>query len=78
MYVDLVVNECVIIELDGEKYHLNRNAFRTDRARDRISLRRGYATLRYTYWDIFGDNPADLLGDVAAAIKLVNGEFRRS
>lgn len=49
--VDLAfVEEKVAIELDSVSYHLNREAFETDRRRDADLAQQGWRVLRFT-WD---------------------------
>jgi very-short-patch-repair endonuclease len=40
--------ERLVVEVDGWKYHSDRRAFETDRARDRELARRGFTILRFT------------------------------
>lgn len=42
----------LIAELDGERSHLTRKRFRTDRRRDVDLLRHGITTIRFTYDDV--------------------------
>jgi len=66
-HCDFLVEGCVAIEVDGKGTHLNEGAFQDDRARDRAVIRRGFVPLRYTFDDIFGRWPADIVADVRAA-----------
>ena len=68
---DLVIEDCVIVELDGWETHGNTAAFREDRRLDRAAIRAGKPTLRYTFADLFGRDRADLVADVTAALNLV-------
>ncbi|MDQ2624088.1 MAG: DUF559 domain-containing protein, partial [Actinomycetota bacterium] len=45
--VDFLVEDTVIVEIDGRAYHSDPAQFLADRRRDRASLRLGYATLRF-------------------------------
>ena len=38
----------LIVEIDSWRYHKTRHAFENDRARDVITARAGYRTLRFT------------------------------
>lgn len=49
--VDLLVEGVLVVELDGYEYHSDRLAYRTDRRRDRASLRLGLATVRFAFED---------------------------
>ena len=68
---DLLVEGLVVVELDGWESHGTRVAFIEDRLRDRLAIHDGKVTLRYTYVDLFGSNPADLVADVLAALRLL-------
>lgn len=68
---DLVVEGVVVVELDGWETHSTPEAFQEDRARDRAAVIAGKVPLRYTYADLFGPYPADIVGDVEAAIRLI-------
>ena len=39
---------CLIVETDSRRYHKTRRAFEEDRARDVLTTRAGYRTLRFT------------------------------
>jgi very-short-patch-repair endonuclease len=47
--VDLLIGEKLVIELDGWKYHHERDDFEEDRRRDAELARQGYRVLRFTY-----------------------------
>ena len=47
--VDLLVEDHVVVELDGFAYHGDRTAFRDDRRRDRTLQLLGYAVLRFPF-----------------------------
>lgn len=61
--VDLVVEDTVVVELDGYAYHADRKQFRKDRARDRILVQKGYRVLRYAFEDVI-QSPETLVHDV--------------
>ena len=50
--VDLLVDDAVVVELDGREHHSDREAFDTDRRRDRLLLAWGLKVLRFTYSDV--------------------------
>ena len=68
---DLLVEGCVVVDLDGWATHGNKVAFREDRALDRFAIHDGKVTLRYTYADLFGRDRVDLVADVEAALRLL-------
>jgi len=53
----LFPNERVIVELDGAEFHLDRDAFESDRDRDADLLAAGYVTVRIT-WERLTQQPA--------------------
>ena len=59
-WVDLLVGERVVVELDGYAYHSSVVAFRTDRRRDRELQSRGLVALRFPSDEALR-NPDDLL-----------------
>lgn len=59
-WVDLLVGERVVVELDGYAYHSSVVAFRTDRRRDRELQSRGLIALRFPSDEALR-NPDDLL-----------------
>jgi very-short-patch-repair endonuclease/fructose-specific component phosphotransferase system IIB-like protein len=59
-WVDLLVEERVVVELDGYAYHSSIVAFRTDRRRDRELQSRGLVALRFPA-DEAVRNPDELL-----------------
>ncbi|GMA30466.1 hypothetical protein GCM10025875_04580 [Litorihabitans aurantiacus] len=65
--VDLLVEGCVVVEIDGFAYHGDRRQYRTDRRRDRAAARLGLVVLRFAFEDA---DPAavvsEVLGHVAA------------
>ncbi len=57
-YVDMLVEECVVVEVDGYAYHSSRQEFREDRRRDReITLRHGLKRLRFAFEEAVYDTP---------------------
>lgn len=57
-FVDLLVEDHVVVELDGFDYHGDRRAFRDDRRRDRALVAQGYVVLRFTWDDVVRDPDA--------------------
>lgn len=53
--VDLLVEEAVLVEVDGYAYHSDRRAFQEDRRRDRVAGFRGLRVLRFTYAEVVHD-----------------------
>ncbi len=47
--VDLVVGDCLIIELDGRGHHSSEVAFALDQRRDAAAAVQGFRTLRFSY-----------------------------
>ncbi len=66
-YVDLLVEGCVVVELDGFAYHSRRGEYRTDRRRDRALVALGLTVLRFTYEDVVSA-PGRLAADVRATL----------
>jgi very-short-patch-repair endonuclease len=62
--VDLVVEGVIVLELDGREHHDNPRAFQQDRERDRRLAKRGFRVLRYTYADLMGPQPVDVVADI--------------
>ncbi len=57
----------LIIELDGERYHSDQNAFRKDRRQQNDLVLEGYRVLRFTSWDVFAA-PEYVVASVVAAL----------
>ncbi|TFH51831.1 hypothetical protein E4J66_10595 [Actinomyces viscosus] len=51
--VDLVIEEWVVVELDGYTYHCDEYQFGLDRWRDRRLVARGFLPLRFTRQDVY-------------------------
>jgi very-short-patch-repair endonuclease len=58
----------LIIELDSERYHSDRETFRKDRRRQNELIQEGYRVLRFTTWDVFAA-PEYVIAQVAAALR---------
>lgn len=71
--VDFVVEEAVVVEVDGWEFHQSRDAFERDRARDRELLARGLPVLRFTAREL----RADLAGAVRQVAEVAHRETRR-
>ena len=72
-WVDLLVEELVVVELDGFAYHGDRRQFREDRRRDRALALIGVPVLRFTYEDTVHE-VARLVGEVDSLV----GKLRRA
>lgn len=57
----------LVIELDGERYHSDRDTFRSDRRRQNELIQEGYRVLRFTTWDVFAA-PDYVVAQVVAAL----------
>lgn len=53
--VDLVVGDCVVVEIDGLAYHSGQAAFVRDRRRDRALTHLGYRVLRFAAIEVLDD-----------------------
>lgn len=68
--VDFVVDGSVVVEIDGQPYHMNERAFWVDRRRDREATLRGHTPLRFTGEDVKRDLGG--LVDTVSAVVQVN------
>ncbi|MFW0795275.1 hypothetical protein AAFP30_15785 [Gordonia sp. CPCC 205515] len=66
--VDLLVGDCLILEIDSEEYHRTAEQYETDRRRDRKATRLGYLTVRLTYKMVTADW-ADAEEDILAIVR---------
>ena len=66
--VDLLVEELVVVELDGFAYHSDRAQFREDRRRDRALQLIGVPVLRFTYGDAV-DDVERLVAEVGSLVR---------
>ncbi|HUO47169.1 MAG TPA: type IV toxin-antitoxin system AbiEi family antitoxin domain-containing protein [Acidimicrobiia bacterium] len=57
----------LVIALDGERYHSDRNAFRHDRRQQNDLTLEGYRILRFTAWDVFAA-PEYVVASVVSAL----------
>lgn len=53
-WVDLLVGDCLIIEVDSERYHRSKAQRELDRRRDRAAIALGYLPLRFSYDEVIG------------------------
>jgi len=58
--VDMVVDDVLVLELDGRRYHWDANAFEEDRRRDAQLTRIGKPYLRLTFRQVLDAWPASL------------------
>ncbi|MGO4691860.1 endonuclease domain-containing protein [Glaciibacter sp. 2TAF33] len=57
-WIDLLVGDRLVVELDSRRHHANPNAYERDRARDLALVERGYIVVRVTYRRVMEDWPA--------------------
>jgi very-short-patch-repair endonuclease len=57
-WVDLVIGDRLILELDSRTHHADPTAYERDRARDLALVERGYLVVRVTYRSVMQDWPA--------------------
>lgn len=50
--VDFDFGGWLVVELDSEKYHTDRDSFRYDRRRQNALVQEGAKVLRFTWWDV--------------------------
>jgi very-short-patch-repair endonuclease len=74
--VDLLVEELVVVELDGFAYHGDRAQFREDRRRDRALQLIGVPVLRFTYGDAV-DAVDRLVAEVGSLVRQLRSARRR-
>ena len=60
----------LVIELDGERFHTDRMAFRNDRRRQNRFELLGWRVLRYTWWDLT-NRPEDVGDEIRTALSLL-------
>ncbi|SDQ60562.1 hypothetical protein [Arthrobacter crystallopoietes] len=68
--VDMIVERCLIVELDGFDFHWDRASFRNDRKRNNAGVLSGYPTLRYLYEDLVF-TPEKVVAEVKTAVRRV-------
>lgn len=67
--VDFVYRDIrLVIALDGERYHSNRDSFRKDRRQQNDLVLEGFRVLRFTAWDVFAA-PEYVVASVVAALR---------
>ncbi|MCB2413356.1 DUF559 domain-containing protein [Demequina sp. TTPB684] len=65
--VDLLVENSLVVELDGREHHRDREAFAADRRRDRALNAWGLRVLRFTYSDVLPSG-SRVVEDVGAVL----------
>ncbi len=65
--VDFLVDNAVIVEMDGRAHHTDYGAFARDRERDRAAAALGFTVLRFTYEDAVTRSET-IAADVRAAL----------
>jgi very-short-patch-repair endonuclease len=68
--VDMIVERCLIVELDGFDFHWDRASFRKDRKRNNAAVLSGYPSLRYLFEDLVF-TPEKVVAEVKAAVRRV-------
>jgi len=58
----------VLIELDSEAHHMDRQTFRLDRSKQNQAGRLGWRTLRYTWWDLT-ESPWRVVDDIRTLLE---------
>ena len=58
----------VVVELDSEKFHTDRDTFQWDRRRQNELVQAGYMVLRFTWWDVMAA-PDYVAATVTAALR---------
>ncbi|WP_314192978.1 type IV toxin-antitoxin system AbiEi family antitoxin domain-containing protein [uncultured Arthrobacter sp.] len=66
-YVDFQLNGCLIVEIDGVGFHLNKPQFKKDIRRNNVGAATGYRVLRYLYEDVL-HMPDDRLEQIRLAL----------
>ena len=66
-YVDFLLNGCLIVEIDGVGFHLNKPQFKKDIRRNNVGAATGYRVLRYLYEDVL-HRPDDMLEQIRLAL----------
>ena len=74
--VDLLVEELVVVELDGFAYHGDRVQFREDRRRDRVLQLVGLPVLRFTFDDAVRD-VGRMVAEVCSLVRQLRNAGRR-
>jgi very-short-patch-repair endonuclease len=67
----------LVVEVDGYKFHGDRDSFENDRARDAMLVAHGYRVLRFTARQL-RDQPLVVLGQIAAALALTSERNART
>ncbi|WP_157509484.1 DUF559 domain-containing protein [Glaciibacter superstes] len=57
-WIDLLIGDRLVVELDSRTHHDNPTAYERDRARDLALIERGYVVVRVTYRRVMTDWPA--------------------
>ncbi|WP_442545955.1 endonuclease domain-containing protein [Arthrobacter sp. KN11-1C] len=65
--VDCLINECLVVELDG-RTHLEARQVKKDRHRDNASVRGGLLVLRYYYEDVVY-RPGEMVNEVLTVLR---------
>lgn len=66
-YVDFLLHGCLIVEIDGVGFHLNKPQFKKDIRRNNVGAAGGYRVLRYLYEDVV-HHPERMLEQIRLAL----------
>ncbi|MBC7589934.1 MAG: DUF559 domain-containing protein [Salinibacterium sp.] len=66
-FVDMLIGDRLVVEIDGRQYHTDKGQFEADRQRDARLSMLGYRVLRFSYRQVM-DNWAQVRGSIEAAI----------
>ena len=66
--LDFDFGDRVVVELDSEKFHTDRDSFRHDRRRQNDLIQAGFTVLRFTWWDVMAA-PEYVASTVATALR---------
>jgi very-short-patch-repair endonuclease len=75
--VDMVVEDCVVVEADSQRHHKAWEEHVRDRSRDRRLAELGFVSLRVLYQDIMFD-PAGVIRAIDQLVKLCRNGSRRA
>lgn len=71
-------NHFFIVECDGYEFHSNKEKFKEDRARDRLLLRDGYKTIRFSGSEIVEDTNFcvyEIFETISGFLRINEGDF---
>jgi very-short-patch-repair endonuclease len=65
--VDCLINECLVVELDG-RTHFEARQVKKDRYRDNASVKGGFLALRYYYEDVVY-RPEEMVNEILTVLR---------